>query len=309
MPDSSLLWPNGPLRLGLCCQFVDVPIKFRTTTVAAVSRLTPEDRAIKLGSLCRINADALYHAIEACAELGIGAFRIKSQILPVKTHALVGYELADLPEGEATIDRFRASGRRARELGIRLSFHPDQFVVLNTPNPVTLANSLAELEYQAEVAEWVGADTLNIHGGGAYGDKPSALGTLRANIETLSERVRSRLTLENDDKIYTPLDLLPVCRATGVPLVYDVHHHRCHPDGVSIAQATETARSTWNREPLFHVSSPIEGWTGPRPERHHDFIDPADFPREWLGWPLTLEVEAKAKERAIAQLRRDLGPR
>ena len=179
--------------------------------------------------------------------------------------------------------------------------------MLNSPNPKTLAHSLEELDYQAEVAEWVGADTINIHGGGAYGDKTTALQALRRNIERLPAPVRSRLTLENDDKVYTPADLLPVCADTGVPLVYDVHHHRCLPDGLSVAEATERARKTWRTEPLFHISSPIEGWGGPRPERHNDYIDAADFPAEWLGWPLTVEVEAKAKELAVARLMAALG--
>ncbi len=116
--------------------------------------------------------------------------------------------------------------------------------------------------------------------------------------------VRSRLTLENDDKLYTPADLLPVCRDTGVPLVYDVHHHRCLPDALTLEQATAAARATWDREPLFHISSPLAGWRGPRPERHHDFINPKDFPAVWHGWPFTVEVEAKAKELAVARLRR-----
>ena len=182
-------------------------------------------------------------------------------------------------------------------------------MVLNSPNPKTLAHSLAELAYQAEVAEWTGADTLNIHGGGAYGDKVGALRDLRRNIEHLPAAVRKRLTLENDDKVYTPADLLPVCEDTGVPLVYDVHHHRCLPDGLSVREATDRARATWRTEPLFHLSSPLEGWRGPKPERHHDYIDAADFPREWLGWPLTVEVEAKAKELAVLRLRDELGGR
>jgi UV DNA damage endonuclease len=81
--------------------------------------------------------------------------------------------------------------------------------VLNSPNPKTIEHSEAELNYQAEVAAWVGADTINIHGGGAYGNKASALLDLRRNISTLPEPVRSRLTLENDDKVYTPQTCSP----------------------------------------------------------------------------------------------------
>ena len=106
--------------------------------------------------------------------------------------------------------------------------------------------------------------------------------------------------------MFTPADLLPVCRATGVPLVYDVHHHRCNPDGLSVEQATKQAMATWNREPMFHISSPIEGWDGPKPERHHDFIDVEDFPECWRRKKITVEVEAKAKEVAVQKLLADL---
>lgn len=298
--------PPGALRLGLCCQFVREPVKFRTTTATAMLRLSKRERLARLAGMCLDNAAALLASLRFCAAHGIGAFRINSQILPVKTHPAAGYAVSELPGAAAIVAKFEECGVFAREHGLRLSFHPDQFVVLNSPNPKTLAHSLAELAYHAEVAAWVGADTINIHGGGAYGDKSEALRALRRNIDRLPAPVRSRLTLENDDTVYTPADLLPVCADTGVPLVYDVHHHRCLPDGLDVAEATGRARATWSIEPLFHISSPLEGWDGPRPERHHDYIDPRDFPAEWLGWPLTVEVEAKAKELAVARLRAEL---
>jgi len=295
------------LRLGLCCVFAREPIKFRTTTATAMVRLGKPERLARLAELCLVNADALLSALAYCAAHGIGAFRVNSQILPIKTHPTAGYAVEELPEYGVIVARYRDCGAFARAHGLRLSFHPDQFVVLNSPNPLTLKNSLAELDYQAEVAEWIGADTINVHGGGAYGDKRSALSALRTNIERLPDRVRARLTLENDDKVYTPSDLLPVCNDTGVPLVFDAHHHRCRPDGLTLEAATEEARQSWGqREPLFHISSPIEGWGGPKPERHHDYIDLGDFPKVWIGWPLTVEVEAKAKELAVAKLRTDL---
>jgi UV DNA damage endonuclease len=298
---------KGALRLGLCCQFACEPIKFRTTTATAMLRLHKPQRLARLAQLCLGNADALRAALQFCASHGIGAFRINSQILPVKTHPVAGYDVGELPGSADLVARFRECGEFAREHNLRLSFHPDQFVVLNSPNPKTLAHSLAELAYQAEVAEWTGADTVNLHGGGAYGDKAGALRTLRQSIERLPAPVRSRLTLENDDRVYSPNDLLPVCRGTGVPLVYDVHHHRCCPDGSTVEAATAAARETWgSREPLFHISSPLEGWDGPKPQRHHDYIDAQDFPKAWIGWPLTVEVEAKAKELALAKLRADL---
>ncbi len=293
------------IRLGLCCMFRDEPIKFVTTTATAMSKIQRPAALEKLSQLCLHNSDSLLSALQFCANNGIGCFRVVSQILPIKTHPTCGYRVDDLPEGDEIIRRFKACGRFAAKHKLRTCFHPDQFVVLNSPRPDVVEKSILELEYQAEVAEWIQADVINIHGGGAYGDKPKALGDFARSLDRLSARVRSRLTVENDDKTYTPADLLPICKSTGIPLVYDVHHHRCLPDELSVEQATNDALTTWNREPMFHLSSPIEGWDGPKPERHHDFIDVTDFPECWNPLDLTVEVEAKAKELAVLKLKAD----
>ena len=290
------------MRLGLCCVFRDQPIKFNTTTATAIAKMKRTDALAKLSRLCLSNANTLLAALQFCAANGIGCFRINSSILPIKTHPTCGYDVADLPEAAEIVDRFRQCGTFAAAHNLRTCFHPDQFVVLNSPRPDVVEKSVQDLEYQAEVAGWVGADVINIHGGGAYGNKTTALADFVRNLDLLSENVRCRLTLENDDKTYTPADLLPICAATGIPLVYDAHHHRCLPDGQSIEQATQRALATWNREPLFHISSPIEGWNGPKPERHHDFIHGNDFPECWRGLAITVEVEAKAKELAVLSL-------
>lgn len=98
--------------------------------------------------------------------------------------------------------------------------------------------------------------------------------------------------------------------ASGIPLVYDVHHHRCLPDGLSVEEATSLAVESWGRvgrEPYFHISSPIQGWDGKNPRRHADYIDAADFPQSWMKLTATIDVEAKAKEMAVMKLMRDLG--
>jgi len=296
----------GALRLGLCCQFIAQPIKFSTTTATALARQPRREQLARLAALGTANAASLLAALKFCAANGIQSFRIISPILPVKTHPTVGYRMEELPGAQELVAQFRRCGEFARAQGIRTGFHPDQFVVLNSPDADIVGRSIADIESQAEIAEWTNADTVNIHGGGGYGDKPTALERFRRNLDRLSPRARNRLTVENDDKTFTPADLLPLCRATGLPLVYDVHHHRCCPDSLSVAEATAAARATWNREPLFHISSPLEGWTGPKPERHHDYIDPKDLPAAWRGWDLTVEVEAKAKELAVTRLQQAL---
>jgi len=245
-------------------------------------------------------------ALKFCFQNHIGDFRINSQILPLKTHPEVGYDILDLPDADQIIETFMACGLFSRNHNIRTTFHPDQFIVLSSPTPDVVNRSVADLEYQAQVAQWVNADVINIHAGGVYGDKASALKRLGRTINTLSDPVRKRLTLENDDQSYSPADLLPLCTRMGIPLVYDLHHHRCLKDRLTIEDATRMSVETWDREPLFHLSSPKNGWDAPDIRKHHDYIDVTDLPDFWRSMDVTIEVEAKAKELAVIKLMEDL---
>ena len=298
------------LRFGLCCQFLDAPIRFRTATHRYVGGLSSEARTAYLRAIARDNAASLLRAVDTCAALGIGAFRINSQILPLGTHPVSGYSLESLDHDGSLHEAFRAAGERARTLDVRLSFHPDQFVVLNSVRDDVVTASVRELDFQAALAGLIGADTLVLHGGSLTGGREAALGRLARGIDRLGAGARARLALENDDRQFTPSDLLPLARLTGVPLVYDVHHHRCHPDGLDVESATDAAGDTWGeREPWAHISSPRDGWSAPNPRPHADDIDPADFPVPWLGRRLTIDVEAKAKERAVVALMEALAVR
>ena len=292
------------IRWGLCCQFLDSPIRFRTATHRYVATLEPDARRGYLRAIARDNAAALDAAVRRCTELGIGAFRINSQIFPLATHPDSGYRLEDLDDDGSIAAAFRRAGERARAADVRLSLHPDQFVVLNSEQERVVASSVAEMEAQARVAELVGADVLTLHGGGAAGGMPAALERLERGIDRLPETARTRLALENDDRSFTPGMLLPLCERLGVPLVYDVHHHRCNPDGFDVDEASLRAAATWSgREPYFHVSSPRAGSGGGDLRPHADYVNPADVPELWRTMRLTVDVEAKAKEGAVLALR------
>ena len=292
-----------PLRLGLCCQFLDAPIRFRTATHRYVATLPARKRRDYLRAIAADNAAALDASVAACRGLGIGAFRINSQVLPLGTHPKSGYTLETLDPGGAIAGAFATAGALARANDVRLSFHPDQFVVLNSERPEVVASAVEELEFQAAIAELVGADTIVFHGGSAAGGIGAALDRLVQGLDRLTPRARARVALENDDRVFAPADLLPLCRSAGVPLVYDAHHHRCRPDGLGVDEATDAAAATWgDREPYAHISSPRDGWSAPNPRPHADFIDPADVPASWLRRRMTVDVEAKAKERAVVEL-------
>ena len=294
------------IRFGLCCIFRKEPIKFRKTTAKFLSQSDRNKQLHYISEICDHNAKSLLDALIFCNRHGIKDFRVNSQILPLKTHPDVGYQIEDLPHYRKIIDTFQECGAFSRKNDLRTTFHPDQFILLSSTISKVTRSSLAELEYQAQVAEWINADVINIHGGGAYGNKTKALKRLVSQIKKLPDSVRTRLTLENDDRVYTPKDLLPVCVETDTPLVYDVHHHRCLPDGQSVEKTTELAMHSWNREPVFHLSSPLNGWEGKTTNKHHDYINLRDFPDCWLNLNITVEVEAKAKELAVLKLKKQI---
>ena len=292
------------VRLGLCCTFLDEPIRFRHTTAKYARTLAPRERVSFLNEIALHNARALGDAIAWCQAHGIGAFRVLSQILPLYTHPEAGWKLAGAT-GKGVREAMRATGEVRRAAGVRLSFHPDQFIVPGSLNPNVVEASLAELEYMAEVAELIGAEQLTIHGGGAQGGKEAALARLEVGLRRLSPRARRLVVLENDDRIYTVEDLLPVCARLDMPLVYDVHHHRCNPDSLDVERATELAAETWGtRVPWAHLSTPDAGWRAGDPRPHADYIKASDVPACWLGRRMTIDVEAKAKERAVLRLAR-----
>ncbi|MDB4971446.1 MAG: UV-damage endonuclease [Myxococcales bacterium] len=287
----------------MCCGFVEEPIRFRATTARFVATRSRREQRQFLAQLALDNLAALEAAVRWCGSHDVGAFRVMSQLFPLVTHPDVGYAVDELPraaEIAAGLDRVRLA---AKKLDVRLSFHPDQFIVPGSESAAVVESSLAELEHQADLARRIGAEQLTIHGGGARPDKAAALVRLARGLARLSAGARGLIALENDDRVYTVADLLPLCERDGLPLVYDVHHHRCNPDELSLEEATVRAAATWKkREPWVHLSSPLGGWRDRRPQSHADFIAPGDVPPFWIGRALTVDIEAKAKERAVLRL-------
>lgn len=288
---------------------LDAPLRFRAATHSYVWRLSETDRRAYINDIALHNAAALTDFLIYCRSLGIRAFRIPSQLFPLATHPLSGYRIDDLTAAGEVRARLAAARDIARESDIRLSFHPDQFIVLNSAREEVVISAIGELEWQAEMAEAVGADVICLHGGSMVGGVDDALVRLERGIALLSPRARARLALENDDRCFPVVDLLPACLAAGIPLVLDAHHHRVLDGGLSLEEATDWALATWgDREPYFHVSSPRSGWDSGDPRPHADYIDPADVPDYWLalGIRVTVDVEAKAKERAVLAVREQL---
>ncbi|MEO7358901.1 MAG: UV DNA damage repair endonuclease UvsE [Gemmatimonadaceae bacterium] len=309
--------PNFPVRLsprlGLCCAFIEQPqFKFRTTTVAYLSRLADADAAVAFAYYEKIiveNLSTLAQVICWCFTNGIHAFRVNSDLWPRATHPLVTPWIEQLfarADIQSLCQQIRES---AIAHDVRLSEHPDQFLVGNSLRLDVVDNTIAELEWRGRLGDAIGVEVICLHVGGGLPDRESALWRWEPTLARLSPSVLQKLALENDDRVFSPEQMLPACLAWNIPMVYDAHHHRVLSDSLSIEDATEFAIASWgNREPYFHLSSPRAGWDNGDSRPHHDMIEPSDWPDAWTalweaGVRFTVDIEAKAKERAVLQVR------
>jgi UV DNA damage endonuclease len=260
----------------------------------------------------------------------IRMYRLSSDLAPYLTHP-------GLPQFHHQIDECAAElalvGQMARGAGLRLSFHPSQYVVLNAAEEAIATKSAAQITAQAQMLEAMGLGAeavVVIHLGGVYGDKKSAMERFVARYEGLPAVARQRLVLENDDASYSVGDIHRIHQQTGLRLVFDYLHFLNHnPEGLSLTEALALTLDTWPTDvtPKVHFSSPstamrtvehTDSRTGgrrlvlrpPRPTQHADFVDPfafIAFLRQAQGLrDFDVMLEAKAKDVALLRLRDDL---
>ena len=276
---------------------------------------------VSLGYLCEIFAYLRKHKIHM--------YRMSSDLAPYQTHP-------DMPQFHRMIDECRDDlawvGNIARTQDLRLSFHPSQFIVLNSENPELTRKSVADLVSQAEMLDLMGCGpeaVLVIHVGGAYGDRKSSCERWVKTWHTLPEPVRRRIVLENDDVRFSAADVLWIHEQTGVRLIFDYQHHWCfNPEGLPLVPTVERFLRTWSAglRPKIHFSCartemreirrksrktglmetvlqpPV--WTG-----HADFNNPFEtipFLRSIAHLDTDVMLESKAKDLSLLRLRADI---
>ncbi|EXJ55563.1 hypothetical protein A1O7_08491 [Cladophialophora yegresii CBS 114405] len=244
---------------------------------------------------------------------GIKFMRLSSEMFPFASHDVYGYGLASFAS-----DALAEAGRVAAELGHRLTTHPGQFTQLGSPRKEVITASLRDLEYHCELLDLLklppqqNRDAVMIlHMGGAFGDKATTIARFKENYAKLSQGIKDRLVLENDDVIYSVHDLLPVCEELNIPLVLDFHHHNIVFDADKIREGThdimslyDRIKATWTRKNItqkMHYSEPTPSAITARQRRKHN-PRPATLPP--CAADMDLMIEAKDKEQAVFELMR-----
>jgi len=210
-------------------------------------------------------------------ERGIRFFRISSDLVPFASHRVCAY-----PWQRRFKERFASIGRAAKAAGMRISMHPDQFVLVNAKDAKIFESSRRELVYHAEVMDLMGLSCeakIQIHVGGVYDDKDASMERFALRFETLPEVVKRRLAVENDDRLYCVADCMRIHESTGLPVIFDSFHHELRNEGESVSEALRMAASTWSRRdglPMVDYSSQQKG---ARAGAHAETIDADDFRR------------------------------
>jgi UV DNA damage endonuclease len=250
------------------------------------------------------NCKDLLHIIKWNHDNGFNFFRITSNLFPWCSE----YKLSDMPDYDEICDVLSNAGSYATTNDIRITCHPGPFNVLTSPHEHVVENCIKDLTTHGEVFDLMNLsrtpyNKINIHIGGAYGDKVSSMERFCENFHRLPDSVKSRLTVENDDKasMYSVVDLYEgVYKVIGIPIVFDYHHHRFCNGGLSEEDALEVAISTWNNiVPVVHYSESrnIEQEDNKiRPQAHSDYV--YDYIDTYNN-RVDIMVEAKAKELAV----------
>ena len=251
------------------------------------------------------NCKDLFEIIKWNKENGFDFFRITSNLFPWSSE----YKLEDMPDHWEIAGILGEIGKYVDEHKMRITSHPGPFNVLTSPHPHVVDNCIKDLSIHGEVFDMMGLsrtpyNKINIHIGGAYGDKVSAMERFCTNFHRLPDSVKSRLTVENDDKatMYSVVDLYEgVYKIIGIPIVFDYHHHSFCTGGLSEEDALEVAISTWPTDiiPVVHYSeSRQREQEDPkiRPQAHSDYV--YDY-IDTYGHNVDIMIEAKAKELAV----------
>ena len=238
-------------------------------------------------------------------EMGIKLFRLSSQIFPWMEE----YEFCDLKDDVEICDRMFEIGNIARQAGQRLTMHPGPFHCLASPNPKVVERTVIGLYKHSEQFNMMGYEPshynkINIHVGGAYGDKESALNRFCENFELLRDDTKKRLVVENDDSPteYSVKDLYEgVYKRIGTPITFDYFHHKFNTGGQTEEEALKLAATTWPTgiTQCCHYSESRRKEKldeSIRPQAHSDIIyDKIDT----YGLEPDIVIEAKLKEQAI----------
>lgn len=258
----------------------------------------------RLLSLIQHNLGALNTLIDYNIRNGIKVFRISSGLIPFGSSLA-----AELPWQDLCADLLSTIGCKIREAGMRVSMHPGQYTVLNSPNLEVAERAVKDLQYHAKVLDslQLGPEhKIVLHLGGVYGDKRQAIHGFVSRYEDLSTAVRNRLVLENDDRLFNIEDVLKTALTAGIPVVYDNLHNAINPADESCTDLDWIIKcgETWTREDGSQKIHYSQQHPGKRSGAHSDFIEIDPFLEFYNLLPKTdIDIMLEVKDKNVSALK------
>lgn len=281
----------------------------KTITVKNFEKISdPADRRYRLRSLLKENLDTTKRILRYNAAHQVHLYRFTSKTVPLATHPYT----ASWDYINEFKEEWTELGEIIKQYDMSVSAHPDHYTLLNSPQPDVLAASIKDLEYHVNMLEAMKLEAkpqLVLHIGGFYKNKDASLARFILEFNNLPDRIRLRLMLENDDKVYSAADVLAICQQTGCPMVLDIHHHACINREEDLRKLWPAIIKTWKgATPKIHVSSPKNKKDF---RSHADYVDPEDLIAflsiaKETDVDFDVMIEAKQKDLAMFRLLDDL---
>lgn len=259
------------VRIGYACLTLGNPdIRYRKI------RLQLAD-VTRLREVCLHNLNMLERAVQYNIKNDIGLFRMTSDLIPFAS-------AMDYPFSwqEEYRERFKTIGDMIKQSGMRVSMHPGQYTVLNSPTPDVVTRTVADIRYHCDVLDLLGCDAsckIILHVGGVYGNKGEAVQRFIRNFETLPTRIRNRIAIENDQRCFTAEEVLGLAKHLKIAAVFDNLHHEINPsdthrsDAEWIAMFAETWKKTDGKQKIHYAQQA----QGKRVGAHSDTIAISTF--------------------------------
>lgn len=283
----------------------------QTMTFSQFSKLKDREAAIKkLERIAISNIENCIRLLKHNNASEIHFFRLSSRLVPLANHD----ELSNWDFMKAIREPLLHMAEYIAKHPSRIDFHPDHFVVLNSPDSDIIKISFKTLRMHEFLLKGMGIDIEHrcvLHVGGGYNDKEKALEQFIHNWGFIKPELQRMVMLENDDTTFTLKDTLYLCEKLGVPMVFDYHHHKANHETDDWKDDWGRVVETWNNSKLplkMHISSP-------RSEKefraHSDYINPdffLDFLKNVKGSVPEIHcmIEAKQKDAALFKLMEDL---
>ena len=279
-----------------------------TTNRSMIRRTYDAKGIIYASALSLKNCEDLEKIIDWNLQNGIQFYRMSSNVFPWASE----HGIKALPDYDTICQVLKRCGDKAKAGNLRLTFHPGPFNKLTSPREQVVLNTIKDLEIHGETMDLMGLDRspwakINIHVGAHYNDKPMAIGNFCKNFYRLSDSVKSRLTVENDDKasLYSTTELYDgIYKRIGIPIVHDFHHHTFCTGGLSQEEALQIAISTWGDiKPVTHYSQSRAVEYNDTKIKANAHSDSYWEPVNTYGQNIDVMLECKHKEIGLMQMR------